>query len=140
MSTFTGQAGEAPLLRTIRARHDTDAAAGTDYTEVVGTAPFAGTISAVSYIPDAAVSGATSTATTLAVRNETQNLAAAALAFITGVDLVAFTAKALTLSGTAANLVVAAGDVITFKKTHASTGTAMSSGSVEVVFSRNDIL
>lgn len=140
MTAFTGETGEAPRIVTLRVRHNTDAAAGTDYSEVTCTAPFAGTVSGAVFIPDAAVSGATSTATTWTIANKTQTLNAAALAFITGTDLVAFTAKALTLSGTAANLACALGDVYALVKTHASTGTAMPAGCVEITFSRNDIL
>ena len=139
-ASFTGEGTVAPLVRTIRSRHDTDAAAGTDYGEVIGAAPFDGVVSGVRFLPDAAVSGATTTATTWTVANKTKTLNAAALAFITATDLVAFTAKTITNSGTAANLVCAAGDVYALVKTHASTGTAMPSGSIEIDFSANSIL
>lgn len=140
MTAFSGESGEAPRIVTHRVRHNTDAAAGTDYSEVLCTAPFAGTITGAVFLPDAAKSGDTTTATTWTIANKTQTLNAAALAFITGVDLVAFTSKAITVSGTGSNLVVALGDVIALVKTHASTGLAMPSGVVEVTFSRNDIL
>lgn len=138
-ASFTGEVGISPSVRTYRLRHAVDAAAGTDFSEVVFVAEFAGTITGVRYIPDAAVSGATATANTLSLLNKTQTLTAAALAFIVNVDWVAFTSKVITL-GTAANVVVAVGDVFSFAKTHASTGTAGPAGLLEVDVTRGDTL
>lgn len=139
-ASFTGETGLAPGVFTLRRGIIPDAAAGTDYTTALGTAPFGGTVTAVRFIPDASVSGATGTATTLTLTNKTATLNAAALAFITGVDLVVGVPKVITLSGTAANLVVVAADVFQLVKTHASTGTALLGGVIEVDITRNDIL
>ena len=140
MPAFAGETGEAPLTYTLRRAVIPDAAAGTDYTTAVGTMPFAGSVSAVRFIPDASVSGATATATTLTVTNKTQTLNPAALAFITGTDLTVGVPKVITLSGVAANLVVAASDVLQLVKTHAGAGTALLGGVLEIDIVRGDIL
>ena len=110
--------------------------AGTDADQVVAVAPFAGVVSAVSLIPEAAVSGATATKRTFTLTNKGQagagSTSVAVLDLITGNNLVAFDEKAFTLSATAANLVVAKGDVLVLVETHASTGTAHSGGMVKV--------
>lgn len=137
MAAFTGETGEAPLLRTIRVRH-TGGIANTTFDETIGTAPFTGTVTA-QFIPDAAMTGATATERTLKILNKTATLVPALLSFITGTDLVAFTAKTLT-AGNAANVAVTSGDVLTFASTVTSTGTAHPAGSVELTFSRSDIL
>jgi hypothetical protein len=138
MPAFSGETGQAPLVYTMRMRHAAEGAAATDFSEVIGVAPFAGNVSGARFIPDTAVSGATATANTLAVLNKTQTLIPAALAYITGTDWVAFTSKSLTL-GAAAAIVVVAGDVFSAVKTHASTGTAGPAGSFELDITRSDI-
>jgi hypothetical protein len=80
-------------------------------------APFAGVVQAVRLLPLAAVTGAASPASrTYTLVNRGQNgagsTAIATLALTSGVNLVAFDERALTLSGTAANLNVAEGDVL----------------------------
>jgi hypothetical protein len=111
------------------------ATAGTDFDVTAFRAPFPLTVTAVRFLPDAALTGATATATTLSVINKGQSgagaVSMAAKAFVTGEDAVAFDEEAITLSGTPANLNAAEGDIINVVKTHASTGTAIS-GSVEI--------
>lgn len=136
--SFVGEVGVLGLVVTLRTRRGSNAA-GTDVDETVGIAPVAGNISAVRFIPDAAMTGATATATTLTLNNKTATLAPATFAFITGQNLVAYTSKALTL-GAAASLVVVLNDVLAFTKTHASTGTADPAGVVEVDITRADTL
>jgi hypothetical protein len=53
------------------------------------------------------------------------------------VNTVAFVPKAVTLSGTAANLVLAAGDT-NWNSTHVGTGITDPGGLVVVTYSRND--
>lgn len=85
------------------------------------------TVTEVNIVAEAAMTGATATARTLTVFNRGSTGAGttqiATLAFITGVDLVANDKKLLTLSGTPANLLVSAGDVLECVETVASTGT-----------------
>lgn len=85
------------------------------------------TVKGVFVTGDAAMTGATATATTLLLRKYTSAGVlvgtVASLAFITGTNLVAFQATSLGAL-TAANAVIKSGEVLTIQKTHASTGTA----------------
>lgn len=129
--------GQAPLTETIQARVGALGATA-DGTDSVAQAPFAGTVTAATYVPDGAVTGAASPASrTLAIVNETQSLTVASLPLVGGTNLTAEGATALPLSGTPANLVVAAGDVLAFTSTHVGgTGLADPGGLVEVTISR----
>lgn len=118
MSVFTQVLARADLPVTI--------AAGVPET-ALGEAPFDATVTEVSIIPEANMTGATATARTLTVYNRGQagagTTVVATLAFITGVDLVAGDKKLLTLSAVAGALTVTAGDVFECVETVASTGT-----------------
>lgn len=100
-------------------------------------APFNIKITAVRYLPAADLSGVTATEVTLAVNNKgLDGLGAveiASLSFITTVDADEFDEKAIPLSGTAADLLAVAGDVITIQKSVTSTGLALD-GTVEIEF------
>lgn len=108
-------------------------------------APFTGTVVGVTYTPVAAVTGAASTASrTISVINHAQDgsgaVSVASLALVVGVNLVAFDEKALTLSGTAANLAVNQGDILSFNSlaVTSATGLADPGGKVEITFARNN--
>jgi hypothetical protein len=100
----------------------------------------AGTVSSVSYSPVAALSGANTNSRTLNLVNKGQtgagSTSVASLALVSGTNLVAFDEIAVTLSGTAANLVVAAGDILQFQSLHVGTGITDPGGEVEVVVTR----
>jgi hypothetical protein len=104
--------------------------------QAVGRVPFRAVVTAVKFIADAAVTGATATEATLTLTNRTGaglgSTAVAAKSFITGEDMVAFAPEDITVSGTAANLDVAEGDVLTIDKTVTSTGTLIPAGTVVV--------
>ncbi len=104
-----------------------DAAAGTDTVYASFKAPWRFKVLEAVICPGAAMTGATATANTytLAKADGAGGAATviASLVTITGVDFVADVFKTVTLSATAANLLVADGQLVTFKKTHASTGT-----------------
>lgn len=96
------------------------AAATADQT--VGEAPSAGRVTSVSYTPEAAVTGAASpNSRTLTVVNKgadgSGSTTVATLALVNGVNLVAFDEKAITVTSTAADKVVAAGDVLAWVST-----------------------
>jgi hypothetical protein len=113
------------------------ATAGTAKEVAIGRAPFRGVITAVEFIPSAGVTGANTNYFTLNVRNRTTGAGTvipATLAFVSGTDAVAQTPKTITLSGTAANLAVAEGDVITVEKAVTGTGLACPDGEVVVHF------
>lgn len=133
-------ADKAPLTRKLTA--DTDAlAVGADGSYSVGPCPFAGTVAAVTYTPSAAITGANTNSRTLTLVNKGQagsgSTTVATLALTTGVNAAAFDETPLTLSGTAANLEVAEGDVLAFVSTHVGTGIADPGGEVTVTVSRS---
>lgn len=115
------------------------AGAAVDQDTIIGEAPFDGTVTAASILPEAAVTGATATARTFTLVNKGQagagSTTIATLTLITSNNMVAFDEKDMVLSATAADLNVAKGDVLALVETHASTGTAHSGGicKVEIV-------
>jgi len=117
-------------------------AATVDASRSVAKAPFDGAISKVSYVPDAAITGANTDTRTLSVKNRgaagAGTTVVASLALTNGVNATAFDEKAITLSGTAGNLVVAAGDVLSFESAHAGTGgLADPGGLIAIEFTRS---
>lgn len=131
---------QAPLTETRRVTIDA-LGATTDRNVSIAQAPFAGVVAGATFTPDANITGATSTKRTLTVENRGSDgsgtTVIGTLDFITGVNGVAYDELAFTLSATAANLVVAAEDVIALKETHASTGLANPGGLIELTFSRS---
>lgn len=134
--------GEAPLLQRATQTMAAVTATATGTQDV--RAPQAGIVTAVRYVPVAAVTGAASPASrTLAITNKGQSgtgsTAVASLALIGGVNLAAFDEADLALSGTAANLVVAEGDVlaITSSATTSATGLADPGGTYIVEIARD---
>jgi len=102
----------------------------------------AGVVSSCSYSSTAAVTGAASPASrTLSLINKGQagagSTVVATLALVGGVNLAAFDESALALSGTPANLVVAAGDVLQWQSLPVGgTGLVEGGGEVEVIVTR----
>ena len=129
----------APNIRTLQARVAAQAA-GADATEMVGEAPFAGTVTEVSYTPDAAQAGADTNTRTLTLVNRGQdgtgNTVVATLALTAGVNLVAGDEHQFTLSAVAGATTVVDGDELAFASTHAGTGIADPGGLVEIEVSR----
>lgn len=117
------------------------AAAGADTTQVIGLAPYAGKVTAVEYIPDAAVVGANTNTRTLAVVNGGQagagSTSVASLALASGTNLTSEAQNAITLSGTPSHLVVAANDELVWNSTHAASGLADPGGLVIISFTRD---
>lgn len=131
----------APKVETLEMAVDAVAAAA-DLTTIIGEAPFAGTVTAVKYLPKADITGANTETRTVAVVNKGQDgngtTSVASLAMVSGVNSSDFDEKTITLSGTAANLVVAAGDVLAWTSTHSgSTGLADPGGTVRVEITRS---
>jgi hypothetical protein len=119
MSAFATQIARADMPAAIAA-----AVPETPLGEV--NAPY--TVTEVSIVSEAALTGATATARTLTIYNRGQagagTTVVATLALITGVDLVANDKKLFTLSAVAGALTLAAGDALECVETVASTGTA----------------
>lgn len=135
----TPVSGQAPLVAT-RSANVAALGATADASPVVCEAPFAGSVSRVGYVPVSAITGANTNTRTLTVTNRGQDgtgtTNVATLALTSGVNAAADDEKAITLSGTAGHLTVAAGDVLTFDSTHASSGLADPGGSVVIEFTR----
>ena len=119
------------------------AATAANASTVASRAPFAGTVSAVTYTPVTAITGADTNPRKVELINRGQSgsgtTVVASLQFDSGVNAAAMDEKTITLSGTAANLVVAAGDVLEWKSSAVATGLADPGGSVTVTFTRGDV-
>jgi len=118
-------------------------AAGSDLTTIIGDVPFAGAVSAVTFTPNAAITGNSTESRTLTLVNKGQaglgTTVIATLAFIATVNGVAYDEKAFTLSVVANALNVAAEDVLALVSTHVgSTGLADPGGLVEVTIARGE--
>lgn len=134
----TPASGETPNVSTKTSQVDA-ATVAVDTQTVVAEAPFAGTVSRVGYLTVTAITGAATNSRTVTATNRgsgAANVNVATLAFVSGVNTVADTEKAITLNATPANLVCAAGDVITFESTHVGTGIADPGGQIIVEFTR----
>lgn len=96
----------------------------------------AGTVSAVTYATVTAITGANTNTRSVSLVNKGQAGAGtttiATLQFNSGVNTTASDEKTITLSGTAADLVVAAGDVLQWQSTAVGTGIADPGGLVNV--------
>jgi hypothetical protein len=136
----TPASGETPRVETKTAVVGA-AAVGVDTQTIVAEAPYAGTVSRVGYIPVATITGAATNSRTLTATNRGQAGAGstnvATLALVSGVNAPADAEKPVTLNATPANLVVAAGDVISFESVHVGTGIADPGGEALVEFTRS---
>jgi hypothetical protein len=131
----------APLVRNYKATVPA-VAAGADKESNVADVEFAGTVSAVTYVPDTVLTGANTDSRTLVLVNKGQAGAGTTIvatkAFTSGVNAAADDETSITLSGTAANLVVAAGDILAWQSNHVgATGLADPGGMVIVGITRS---
>lgn len=134
-------AGEAaPSIATLIGVDPGVTTAGNDDSFIIGASPVDGTVTAVSFIPEAAITGANTNTRAIRVRNRGQagagTTVVAELQFDSGVNAAAFDERAITLSGTPANLVLAAGDVLELFSDAVGTGIADPGGTVKVSISR----
>ena len=106
----------------------------------VARAPFAGTVTSVTYVPVAAITGAATNNRALAVTNKLQDGSgsnvAASITYASGTNAVALKENAVTLSGTAANKVVSAGDILSVASTVNGSGLADPGGTLFITISR----
>lgn len=117
-------------------------AAASDDTTIVGRSPIAGTVTAVTFTPEANITGANTETRTVALINKGTDgngtASVASLALVSGVSANDFDEKTITLSGTPANLVLAEGDVLAWTSTHSgSTGLADPGGIVVITIERS---
>jgi hypothetical protein len=110
--------------------------AGTPDENALDRAPFRGVITAVEFIPSAAITGAATNNFTLNIRNRgtagVGTVVPATITFAAGVNAVAQAPITVPVSGTPANLALAAGDVLTVEKAVNGTGLACPDGIVVV--------
>lgn len=99
-------------------------------------APINMKITGVKWIPAAAITANATNYFTLTLRNRTTGAGTAVPASrsYAATNSVAFVAEAMTLSGTAADLNVASGDVLTVEKLVTASGLAMPDGVVQVTY------
>lgn len=112
------------------------ATAGNDLNTNIGVAPTSGVVTAVGYATVTAITGANTNTRSVSLVNKGQAGAGttviATLQFNSGVNTTASDEKVITLSSTAADLVVTAGDVLQWQSTHVNTGIADPGGLVTV--------
>lgn len=131
----------SPLVRTLEATVPA-VAAGSDADQTIGEAPFAGTVTAASFVPEAAMTGHDTESRTLTIVNKgaagAGSTVVATLAFVASNNGVAFDEKAFTLSVVANATTVAAGDILALVSTHVgATGLADPGGKVQVEITRS---
>jgi hypothetical protein len=113
-----------------------EATAGNSRNTNVFRCPSDGTVSAVTYATVTAITGANTNTRSVSLVNKGQagagSTAIATLQFNSGVNTVASDETTITLSGTAANLNVVAGDILQWQSTAVGTGIADPGGLVAV--------
>jgi hypothetical protein len=134
-------ADTAPYVRVLEADVPAVSTAGNDDDSIIGQAPFDCTVTAVQYVPEAAITGANTNTRSVSLINKGQTGAGttsvATLQFDSGVNATAADEKTIALSGTAVNLVLAAGDTLLWRSLHVGTGITDPGGLVRVTLSRN---
>jgi hypothetical protein len=114
--------------------------AGNDQDTPVDQAPFDGTVSSVQYVPAATITGANTNTRSVTLFNKGQagagTTTVATLQFDSGVNATADDEKTITLSGTPANLTVAAGDTLLWRSLHVGTGITDPGGLVRITITR----
>lgn len=132
--------GLAPNVATLEKIVPGMATAGTDDSVTLGRAPFAGTVTAVTYTPDAAITGANTNTRAVRLRNRGQagtgTTVVAELQFDSGVNATQFNETDIPLSATAANLVVTEGDILEWFSDAVGTGIADPGGLARCTISR----
>lgn len=130
----------APFVQVIERNVPAVSTANASDDTVLGQAPFACTVTSVQYVPEAAITGAATNHRSVSLVNKGQagsgSTSVATLAFDSGVNATANDEKTITLSGTAANLALAAGDTLQWRSLAVGTGIADPGGVVRVTISR----
>ncbi|MFG3476471.1 hypothetical protein ACGF3K_14565 [Streptomyces sp. NPDC047980] len=131
----------APYVQVIERNVPAVSTANASDDTVLGQAPFACTVTSVQYVPEAAITGAATNHRSVSLVNKGQagsgSTSVATLAFDSGVNASANDEKTITLSGTAANLTLAAGDTLQWRSVAVGTGIADPGGVVRVTISRS---
>lgn len=132
----------APVTERITATSPGQSTAGSTLSKTVAQSHVAGVVSSVTFTPDAGVTAHGTNYRTFRLVNKgaagsgSTVIASFATDTVTTDDLTAFVEKAITLSATPADLVVAAGDLLVWDEAIASGGVASPSGRIEVEITR----
>jgi hypothetical protein len=112
------------------------ATAGTDYNWPVWSPSAKAVVTAVKFVPRAAVTADPTNNTIYTLTNKVSGAGSAAIATRTWAagNSVASTPESFTLSGTAANLLVGVGDNIEVVKTHGGTGLVIPDGLIVITY------
>src|SRR6187551_883620 len=131
--------GRSPHVERLQADVPAVGAAVTTSTAIL-EAPFAGTVTAVSYTPVANITGDTTNTRTFTLVNKGADgngtTVVATRAMITGQNATDFNEDALTLSVVEGATTIAEGDILAWVSTHAASGLADPGGLVQVYVSR----
>ncbi|KUN99492.1 hypothetical protein [Streptomyces resistomycificus] len=132
----------APYVQVIERNVPAVSTANASDDTVLGQAPFDCTVTGVEYVAEAAITGAATNHRTFSVVNKGQagsgSTTVASLAFDSGsVTAAANNERTITLSGTAASLVLAAGDTLLWRSVAVGTGITDPGGVVRVTISRS---
>jgi hypothetical protein len=131
----------APRVVTLDQHANPVATVGNTEDTTVGKAPWAGVVTKVEYVPDAAQAGAATNSRTLQLFNRRQDgtgtSLVAELALVSGVNLVAADAKDITLTAVVADKTFAAGDEFEWISLAVGTGIADPGGLVRVELTKS---
>lgn len=132
---------QAPFVHTMRTLYPA-VALGADDSIPIGECPIKGNVTRAYVISDGAITGANTNTRRHEVQNGGQagagSTVAASKQYDSGVNAAANDNTELTLSGTPANLAVAAGDVLRAHSIHVGTGIADPGGMMVVEITRTD--
>jgi hypothetical protein len=124
----------APFGTVLQAQVQPQATAGSDLNSNILRVASDATVSSVTYAPVTAITGANTNTRLVALVNKGQAGAGAVIVatiqYNSGVNAAAADENVVTLSGTPANLNVAAGDILQWQSTHVGTGIADPGGLV----------
>jgi hypothetical protein len=130
----------APLVRVIEESVPAAATAVSD-DSVLAQSPYAGTVTAVQYVPEAAITGAATNNRTVSLVNKGQagsgTTVVATLTFASGTNATANNEVSLVLSSTEADRVVAEGDTLQWRSIANGTGLADPGGIARVTVGRS---
>jgi len=124
----------APFGNVVQAQVQPQATAGSDLNSNIWRVGSDATVSAVTYAPVTAITGANTNTRSVSLVNKGQAGAGttviATIQYNSGVNAAAADENTVTLSGTPANLNVSAGDILQWQSTHVGTGIADPGGLV----------
>lgn len=124
----------SPMGKVAQVQVQPQATAGSDLNSNIWRADSDATVTAVTYAPVTAITGANTNTRSVSLVNKGQSGAGvtviATIQYNSGVNAAAADENAVTLSGTPANLNVSAGDILQWQSTHVGTGIADPGGLV----------